>query len=163
MITGGLLRKKRDVLNQYVHGCYGYMEPSLVQSGWSEKHDVFAYGVVLLGLIMKSAFTNDTLFVYELANSECKSGYKYSLVHQSLEIGLSFSPGDGIKITELAHSYVSIITLKSAQQWSNSLNVCWNCAFVAMKLTVWTSTGLCRVKVWHFRRISIQVCQHEDR
>lgn len=107
MITGGILREKRDVLNQYVHGCYGYIDPSLVQSGWSEKCDVFAYGVVLLGLITKRVYTNKdetnhASFVYELANSEYKSGNKSSMVHQSLERGPSFNSVDGIQITELA-------------------------------------------------------------
>ncbi|GLT86885.1 hypothetical protein SLE2022_049950 [Rubroshorea leprosula] len=107
MISGGVLTDKKDILNQYVFGCYGYIDPSCIKGGWTEKCDVFAYGVVLLGLISKRVYTDEDRtdlrpFVYEWANSEYESGKKSSLVHKSLESGLFFHPADGVKITKLA-------------------------------------------------------------
>lgn len=108
MISGGIFIDRKDILNQYVHGCYGYVDPSLAQgSGWSEKCDVFSYGVVLLGLIMKRVYTDEDReinapFVYELAINEYNSENKSSLVHQSLEDTPCFHSSDGIKITKLA-------------------------------------------------------------
>lgn len=107
MISGGKVTDRKDLLNQYVHGCYGYIDPSLAQCGWSEKSDVFAYGVVLLGLIMKTVYTdedrkNHLPFVYELAHDKLKSELSSSLVHQSLEEEHFFNPMDGILLTKLA-------------------------------------------------------------
>ncbi|GLU07753.1 hypothetical protein SLE2022_247010 [Rubroshorea leprosula] len=107
MISGGILIDRKDLLNQYVHGCYGFVDPSLSQGGWSEKCDVFAYGVLLLGLIMKRVYTdedrtNNAPFVYELSNSMYNSKDNSTLVHQSLESEPFFYSTDGIPITKLA-------------------------------------------------------------
>uniref|UniRef100_A0A7N0V8Q8 Protein kinase domain-containing protein n=1 Tax=Kalanchoe fedtschenkoi TaxID=63787 RepID=A0A7N0V8Q8_KALFE len=117
MISGGILPDKRELLNQYVRGCHGYIDPDYVCNGkWSEKCDVFAFGVVLLGLISKKVVldeakkTNPEPFLYEWAYSEYQMKEqelkfdvcKFSLVHRCLEEEPLFSFQDGVKLTVLA-------------------------------------------------------------
>ncbi|KAG5564921.1 hypothetical protein RHGRI_000954 [Rhododendron griersonianum] len=106
-------------------GCVGYADPRLLESGnWSDKTDVFAYGIVLLGLIAKRRAydtsldsrrgMNDgnTTYYWALkeynAHSQSKVWGKLkkrkpkSLVHKSFEMDPYFDAGDGITITKLA-------------------------------------------------------------
>ncbi|XP_058188700.1 L-type lectin-domain containing receptor kinase VIII.1-like isoform X2 [Rhododendron vialii] len=106
-------------------GCVGYADPRLLESGnWSDKTDVFAYGILLLGLIAKRRAydtsldsrrgMNDgnTTYYWALkeynAHSQSKVWGKFkkrkpkSLVHKSFEMDPYFDAGDGITITKLA-------------------------------------------------------------
>ncbi|KAI8571296.1 hypothetical protein RHMOL_Rhmol01G0108300 [Rhododendron molle] len=106
-------------------GCGGYADPRLLESGnWSEKTDVFAYGIVLLGLIAKRRAydasldsrrgMNDGNYTYYWAlkeyntHSQSKVWGKFkkrepkSLVHKSFEMDPYFDVGDGVAITKLA-------------------------------------------------------------
>ncbi|OWM78661.1 hypothetical protein CDL15_Pgr002832 [Punica granatum] len=95
---------------------------SLIPEGsWSEKSDVFAYGVILLGLITKRVYSeHDRLtrspFIYDWAwaqhdawNSDIWGflSSKFSLVHQSLQVDPLFKRGDGVKLTKLAMQCVN--------------------------------------------------------
>ncbi|XP_031379327.1 uncharacterized protein LOC116194617 [Punica granatum] len=118
MISGGSsLIDRRYILNQHVKGCHGYIDPNpAYQGSWSEKSDVFAYGVVLLGLMSKRVYSeHDRLkcspFVYEWAwaqHNAWKSdslGFlssKFSLVHKRLQADPIFECSDGVKLTKLA-------------------------------------------------------------
>ncbi|KAJ4834876.1 hypothetical protein Tsubulata_036771 [Turnera subulata] len=54
MISGGILYDKRNILNEPVNGCHGYVDPTSARPGaWSDKCDVFSYGVLLLQLVSK--------------------------------------------------------------------------------------------------------------
>ncbi|XP_065848709.1 protein LYK2-like isoform X2 [Euphorbia lathyris] len=78
MISGGMLTDKRDLLNHCIQGCCAYSDPNFAQPGeWSEKCDVFSYGVLLLSLISKRIHKDDgdctnVPFVYEWAKNEHK-------------------------------------------------------------------------------------------
>ncbi|XP_065848710.1 uncharacterized protein [Euphorbia lathyris] len=116
MISGGMLTDKRDLLNHCIQGCCAYSDPNFAQPGeWSEKCDVFSYGVLLLSLISKRIHKDDgdctnVPFVYEWAKNEHKQqnsagwfgNFKSSLVHRSLELGPDFNFSDAIGITNLA-------------------------------------------------------------
>lgn len=83
---------------------------------WSEKCDVFAFGVVLVGVISKrvqkekNQKTGSEKLLYEWAHNEYqKKGLgpklfpsKFSLVHNSLEVEPFFNARDGIALTKLA-------------------------------------------------------------
>ncbi|KAL9680891.1 hypothetical protein QQ045_012671 [Rhodiola kirilowii] len=127
MISGGNLADKRELLNQYLQGCHGYADPDYICNGkWSEKCDVFAYGVVLLSLISKKVVEdkpkkiNSEHFLYEWAHTKYKKettepkfqGCKFSLVHKSLEEDAFFSITDGVTITKLAMQCVHYNPLK---------------------------------------------------
>ncbi|KAL6507721.1 hypothetical protein OROGR_023916 [Orobanche gracilis] len=107
MISGGILTDKRDLLNQYIEGCDGYADPVWAKPGkWSDRCDVFSYGVVLLCLIRKIANVHD---VYARSNNEHKQQYlvdyckpKSSLVHKSLQSEPDFHSSDAIAIIKLA-------------------------------------------------------------
>ncbi|XP_031378688.1 uncharacterized protein LOC116194106 isoform X2 [Punica granatum] len=123
MISGGSsLTDRRNILNQHVKGRYGYIDPNpAYQGSWSEKSDVFAYGVILLGLITKRVYSeHDRLtrspFIYDWAwaqhdawNSDIWGflSSKFSLVHQSLQVDPLFKRGDGVKLTKLAMQCVN--------------------------------------------------------
>ncbi|KAJ4843972.1 hypothetical protein Tsubulata_047973, partial [Turnera subulata] len=52
MVSGGIFCDKRDLVNQYNDGCVGYVDPVTARPGaWSDKSDVFSYGILLLGII----------------------------------------------------------------------------------------------------------------
>ncbi|KAL9683618.1 hypothetical protein QQ045_015442 [Rhodiola kirilowii] len=117
MISGGNLVDKREVLNQYLNGCHGYADPDYIRNGkWSEKCDVFAYGVVLLCLISKKVVEdkpkqiNPEPFLYEWAHTKYQKkitgkefeGCKYSLVHTGFEAESFFCMTDGVILTKLA-------------------------------------------------------------
>ncbi|CAM8946103.1 unnamed protein product [Rhodiola kirilowii] len=127
MISGGNLADKRELLNQYLHGCHGYADPDYICNGkWSEKCDVFAYGVVLLSLISKKVVVdkpkkiNPEPFLYEWAHTKYQKqsaeqifeGCKFSLVHKSLEAEPLFSMVDGVLLTKLAMQCVDYNPLK---------------------------------------------------
>lgn len=122
----------RDFVKEFI-GCYGYVDPYFASVGgaWSEKVDVFAFGVVLLGLITKRVIydpkktkRSDESCVYKWAHKEYrgkkksimwrfgKSKSKRSLVNESFEGEPKFYPGDGPKITKLAMRCVNYSPLK---------------------------------------------------
>ncbi|KAF7851127.1 hypothetical protein BT93_L4439 [Corymbia citriodora subsp. variegata] len=96
--------------------CHGYMDPNVENHGkWSNRYDVFVYGVVLLCLICKRVYTEDRLgpapapCVYKWAKNEyrskpAKGSRKFisSLVDESLKESLPFKFHNGLKITKLA-------------------------------------------------------------
>ncbi|XP_050208454.1 uncharacterized protein LOC126657740 isoform X2 [Mercurialis annua] len=113
MISGGILIDKRNLPDQYVNGCHGYIDPAGAYPGkWSDKCDVFSFGVLILSLISKRVCKDirDSSPVYEWAREEYKSKSssinfgksQSSLVHQSLESGPEFYFSDAITITKLA-------------------------------------------------------------
>lgn len=115
MLSGGYFTDRSFLIDEDSKGCHGYMDPSFDNHGkWSHKSDVFAYGVVLLGLICKRVCTEEDRLspapapcVYEWAENEYKrskraKGSRSSLVDESLKENLLFKFEDGLKITKLA-------------------------------------------------------------
>ncbi|XP_065850003.1 uncharacterized protein [Euphorbia lathyris] len=111
MISGGILTDKRDLLDQHLQGCFAIPGPGR----WSDRCDVFSYGVVLLSLISKRIYKDDgdctdVPLVYELVKNENKQHnsaasfgkFKSSLMHRSLELEPDFHFNDAIEITQLA-------------------------------------------------------------
>ncbi|XP_065849814.1 uncharacterized protein [Euphorbia lathyris] len=111
MISGGILTDKRDLLDQHLQGCFAQPGPGR----WSDRCDVFSYGVVLLSLISKRIYKDDgdcinVSLVYELGKNEHKQHnsvasfgkLKSSLMHPSLELEPDFHFNDAIEITNLA-------------------------------------------------------------
>ncbi|KAE9451225.1 hypothetical protein C3L33_16862, partial [Rhododendron williamsianum] len=115
----------------FVIGNHGYVDPLISLTGaWSDKTDVFAYGVILLGLIAKRVFDlkNPTMYLGSFDYVFCWAWREYSespskkpesklwgmykkhkvspliksLVDKSLESDEYFDAGDGVEITELA-------------------------------------------------------------
>ncbi|XP_055959664.1 uncharacterized protein LOC126655331 isoform X2 [Mercurialis annua] len=80
MISGGILIDKRNLPDQYVNGCHGYIDPvgAYPVYEWAKKE-----------YKSKSSSTN-------FGKSQC------SLAHQSLESGPEFYSSDAIAITKLA-------------------------------------------------------------
>ncbi|KAL7087142.1 hypothetical protein ACP275_13G048300 [Erythranthe tilingii] len=109
-ISGGIFPDKRAYSCH--HGCYGCLDISLFNTGdRSNKQDVFAFGVVLLFLILKRVYTDEDSescapFVFEWAFREyeeaLQSKTEFSLVHKSLADEDDFCTDDGHKITMLA-------------------------------------------------------------
>ncbi|XP_050208461.1 uncharacterized protein LOC126657741 isoform X2 [Mercurialis annua] len=98
MISGGILTDKRNVWYQYVDGCCGYVDPLCARPGkWSDKCDVFSYGILLLALIGKRFYKD---------NAELPPINGSPLVHQSLESGSDFYSSDATKIANLAKTCV---------------------------------------------------------
>uniref|UniRef100_A0A2N9F9G1 Protein kinase domain-containing protein n=1 Tax=Fagus sylvatica TaxID=28930 RepID=A0A2N9F9G1_FAGSY len=114
MICGGILTGREIENPQFLAGCYGYVDPDYALRGyWSDKCDVFSFGIVLLSLIAKKVYTEEDRlssapFMEEWAQSEyeakvSESGShrpKCSLVHESLEawtaqLGFDFDGGNG--------------------------------------------------------------------
>ncbi|KAJ4839660.1 hypothetical protein Tsubulata_026455 [Turnera subulata] len=124
MISGGILTDRRELTNQYVDGCHGYIDPVGARPGaWSEKCDVFSFGVVLLGLITNKVyaeedFTSGKPSVHEWAWGEYRQQQSdhgkqnFSLVHANIESELLFCSRDGIKLTNLAMRCVEYDPLK---------------------------------------------------
>ncbi|KAJ4848580.1 hypothetical protein Tsubulata_043579 [Turnera subulata] len=115
MISGGILYDKRNILYEHANGCHGYVDPTCACRGaWSDKCDVFSYGVLLLQLVSKvgdleEVGTGDKLTIFHWAWREYKSSQKsgssklnFSLVHPSLELDPLFNCDDGVKVTKLA-------------------------------------------------------------
>ncbi|KAJ4837421.1 hypothetical protein Tsubulata_022508 [Turnera subulata] len=111
MISGGILYDKRNILHEHVNGCHGYTDPT--PGTWSDKCDVFSYGVLLLQLVSKvqdleEVGTGDKQTISEWAWREYKSQKSgssksnFSIVHPSLESDPLFNNVDGIKVTMLA-------------------------------------------------------------
>uniref|UniRef100_A0A5B7ALJ9 Protein kinase domain-containing protein n=1 Tax=Davidia involucrata TaxID=16924 RepID=A0A5B7ALJ9_DAVIN len=112
MITGGIF-PDRTIYVHYVYGSFGYIDPYRIKAGntWTEKSDVFAFGVVLLSLIAKRAYTEEDrgtcIYGHRWAEDEYETIEsiklsKRSLVHGSLEAEPGFYSTDGAKITRLA-------------------------------------------------------------
>ncbi|KAJ4839795.1 hypothetical protein Tsubulata_036895, partial [Turnera subulata] len=138
MISGGILTDRRELTNQYVDGCHGYIDPVGARPGaWSERCDIFSFGVVLLGVITNKVyseedFTSGKPSVHEWAWGEYRqqqsdSGKQnISLVHASIESELLFYSRDGIKLTNLALRCVEYDPLKRPtvkQDHGNSLGI----------------------------------------
>lgn len=81
----------------------------------SSKQDVFAFGVILVSLISKRAYTEEhrqggVPFIYKWALGESETfkscsdmkNTQFSLVHESLQPDSDFCVGDGHKISMLA-------------------------------------------------------------
>ncbi|KAJ4824248.1 hypothetical protein Tsubulata_027848 [Turnera subulata] len=114
MISGGILYDKRNILYEHANGCHGYVDPASACPGaWSDKCDVFSYGVLLLQLVSKvedlqKVGTGDKQTIFDWAWREYKSQksgsskLNFSLVHPSLESDSLFNYDDGVKVTKLA-------------------------------------------------------------
>ncbi|KAJ4837417.1 hypothetical protein Tsubulata_022498 [Turnera subulata] len=114
MISGGNLYDKRNILNEHVNGCHGYVDPTSACPGaWSDKCDVFSYGVLLLQLVSKVVdleevgnINKQTIFDWawrEFKSQKSRSSkLNFSLIHPSLESDPLFNCDDGIKFTKLA-------------------------------------------------------------
>ncbi|OMO81456.1 hypothetical protein COLO4_23579 [Corchorus olitorius] len=59
--------------------------------------DVFAFGIILVGLIAK-----------ECERTKSKSGDMVSLVHESLEVDPDFEFADGLEVTKLAKQCMAV-------------------------------------------------------
>ncbi|XP_050208462.1 uncharacterized protein LOC126657743 isoform X1 [Mercurialis annua] len=107
MISGGILTDKRNVWYQYVDGCCGYVDPLCARPGiWSDKCDVFSYGILLLALIGKRVY-KDNAESPPINGSPQNSVMDFgALVHQSLESGSDFYSSDATEITNLAKTCV---------------------------------------------------------
>ncbi|XP_055959662.1 probable inactive leucine-rich repeat receptor-like protein kinase At3g03770 isoform X2 [Mercurialis annua] len=111
MISGGILTDKRNIWYQYVDGCYGYIDPLCARPGkWSDKCDVFSYGVLLLALIGKrvSKYNAESPPISGSSqNSVIDFGKRNcALLHQSLALGSDFYSTDATEITNLAKKCV---------------------------------------------------------
>lgn len=134
MVSGGMFPDRNKVrlhaLRGYTSGCIGYVDTCFAYTGgWCEKNDVYAFGVILVGLIAKRVFNTDTdmdtnipfvddwaLSLYEkqpkfslidkglawVSSVYKKKQSKFSLVDQSLEADPAFNSSDGHKLTKLA-------------------------------------------------------------
>ncbi|KAJ4847875.1 hypothetical protein Tsubulata_011599 [Turnera subulata] len=124
MISGGILTDRTELTNQYVDGCHGYIDPVGARPGaWSEKCDIFSFGVVLLGLITNNVYTEEDFTsgkpsVHEWAWGEYRQQQSHSrkqnisLVHANIESEPLFYARDGIKLTNLAMRCVEYDPLK---------------------------------------------------
>ncbi|OMO91481.1 hypothetical protein COLO4_18336 [Corchorus olitorius] len=122
MFTGGLLPETSDYRGTpSTRGCFGYTDYEWEYAdGWFYPGmDVFAFGIILVGLIAKKAFiveelqfddirgADTTTYLNKWASAEyksrkSKSGDKVSLVHESLEVDPDFESADGLEATKLA-------------------------------------------------------------
>ncbi|OMO51331.1 hypothetical protein CCACVL1_29857 [Corchorus capsularis] len=117
MFTGGSLpeinwqnpRRKRC---RILSGCYGYIDGFTTRTvGWYPEVDVYAFGVILVGLIAKKVFIVEdegpyvgrwAIKEFAIRRSVSGTGEKVSLVHQSLEEDEDFEYADGLAATNLA-------------------------------------------------------------
>ncbi|KAJ4839798.1 hypothetical protein Tsubulata_036898 [Turnera subulata] len=124
MMSGGILTDRRELTDQYVDGCHGYIDPVGARPGaWSEKCDIFSFGVVLLGLITNNVYTEEDFTsgkpsVHEWAWGEYRQQQSHSgkqnisLVHANIESEPLFYSRDGIELTNLAMRCVEYDPLK---------------------------------------------------
>uniref|UniRef100_A0A5B7B514 Protein kinase domain-containing protein n=1 Tax=Davidia involucrata TaxID=16924 RepID=A0A5B7B514_DAVIN len=121
MLTGGVVGDKiKDEHFGSFFGSYGYVDPNFPLTGiWTEKNDIFAFGVVLLELICKCAvdriiYFKDTgnCFLHNRARAhykleKSKLGFdpsKCSFVAKCFSEEPCFDARDGPEITKLAIS-----------------------------------------------------------
>lgn len=113
MITGGLFLDRTKFRRW--PGSLGYVDPFTSMTGhWTTECDVFAYGVILLGLITKRVFNPETdpnkmsslVFVWAKRKYERQRktlvSEKISFAADSLKGQTLFYPSDGRKLTKLA-------------------------------------------------------------
>ncbi|XP_073058961.1 probable serine/threonine-protein kinase PBL11 [Primulina eburnea] len=122
MVTGGILPDRTVHKNDHVNGCYSHIDPYAGKKGkCSDKQDVFAYGVILLGLITKKVYTGEDWqaqlpFVHEWAQREyianesdsVTKATRRSLVHESLTKDPDFDSTDGAEITTMAMECINV-------------------------------------------------------
>ncbi|KAL7087384.1 hypothetical protein ACP275_13G065500 [Erythranthe tilingii] len=112
-ISGGVFPNRRTYSCH--RGCYGCTDIAIFNTGrWSNKQDVFAFGVILLNLISRRVYTDKDMqvgapFVFEWALTEYKEAFEsesdvkeFSLVHKSLADEDDCCTADGHNITMLA-------------------------------------------------------------
>ncbi|KAL3502822.1 hypothetical protein ACH5RR_037271 [Cinchona calisaya] len=134
MVSGGIFPNKAQQKGQFINGSYGYTDTTahIFHCSWSQGTDVFAFGVVLLGLISNRFFTEEdrqacnphvcdwadeqyygkpeyTDYFCDEEVTDCKSDdydesgeTKRCLVHESLQTDPFFYTTDGFGITTLA-------------------------------------------------------------
>lgn len=120
MISGGIFPDRRNACTIQTLGCRGYIDPAYtIGASWTEKSDVYAFGIILLGLISKRVYDPEKSpdvtcnpLLNKWAESEYKpnksilgfrkSKNKCSLVHHNFEEDQAYYSIDGPKITDLA-------------------------------------------------------------
>ncbi|XVF27819.1 hypothetical protein REPUB_Repub14bG0141800 [Reevesia pubescens] len=119
MFSGGVLPDRSKRGDQRVFRCFGYIAAYSMQvCQWYKEPDVFAFGIILVGLIAKRVFIVEDYakkysihvdaLVHRCAREEYerrKSLYgedKASLVHESLEVDSDFNLAEGVEVTKLA-------------------------------------------------------------
>ncbi|OMP06453.1 hypothetical protein CCACVL1_01572 [Corchorus capsularis] len=117
--TGGFLPER--IFFPLVLAPFGYRDPYIGNAAtwFYPAMDVFAFGIILIGLITKKAFIvedcgidefgdfDESCFLDDWATDEYKRresklGDKVSLVHDSLQVDPDFESADGIEVTKLA-------------------------------------------------------------
>ncbi|XP_038695293.1 probable serine/threonine-protein kinase PBL21 [Tripterygium wilfordii] len=130
MLHGGTLPDKLSATHGYTEkcllGCHGYID-SLCARDWTEKADVFGFGVILLMLISKRVCDREDVLncrlhdipmplVYNWARAEYKKLKSHRvgcmLVDESLKGDPSFCARDGKKVTKLAMRCVDCSNLE---------------------------------------------------
>ncbi|KAL7086948.1 hypothetical protein ACP275_13G034600 [Erythranthe tilingii] len=121
LMTGGIFPDRTIYKRHRVRGSFGYIDVvAIFKDEYSDKQDVFAFGVILLNLISKRVYSrenrgqNETdiyewaweeyLSFNELLEQTSKSEWhniNFSLVHESLTAEPDFDADDGEKISEL--------------------------------------------------------------
>ncbi|KAK6919592.1 hypothetical protein RJ641_015496 [Dillenia turbinata] len=132
MSSCGILNDRHCI---HRRGSYGYVDPHYAVTGvGTDKCDVFAFGVLLLGLIAKRVYTEEDRlcgkpFVYEWAQSNYKprksifgifGQSRDCLVHQSFGADATYDPCDGFEITKIAMQCVEYDPMKRP----NMMEVC---------------------------------------
>lgn len=113
MITGGIFPDRTLYRTQYIQGCHGFEEPF---DRWSQKSDVYAFGVVLACLITNDYWTEEDRRagvvnvlgrMYALYGKEFFMPVEKSWVINSLQEDSLYFASDGFRITELTAYCVS--------------------------------------------------------
>ncbi|KAG5564794.1 hypothetical protein RHGRI_000862 [Rhododendron griersonianum] len=126
MLTGGMIGMKDRGLSLYPFAAYGYTDPVLRMLGvWTDRTDVFTFGVVLLELLCKCAVDGigcrensivpNFLYgvaqeIYDTVKSRCfyEQSRILSLVHRSFRTEAGYDTGDGLKLAKLAMKCVQM-------------------------------------------------------